>query len=95
MEGTDVEEDLSGRRQAEGDGEDRQSYEQWSIKCQGYQTPAHQLTLQRAELKTLRVANEALSKSRKAKKTRIRDQGTLIVSKAIDSIELKEVEAQL
>ena len=61
----------------------------------GFQVLAHELTLYRAELNALREANKALSKRRKAKKTRLRDKGSLTVSNAIDLIDSRQVDAQL
>ena len=56
---------------------------------------AHELTLAQAELATLRKANEALSKHRRAKKTRVRLGGALIVGDAHDELESKDVDKQL
>ncbi len=42
------------------------------------------MTLISAEVRTLRVANEALSKRRRAKKNRIRQGGTLTIEDAHD-----------
>jgi hypothetical protein len=47
---------------------------------------AHEMTLLLAEVRTLRAANKALSKRRRAKKTRIRQGGALIVEDAQDII---------
>ena len=41
----------------------------------GFQVIAHELTLHRAEIDALREANKALSKRRKAKKTRLSNMG--------------------
>jgi hypothetical protein len=48
-----------------------------------------------AEVRTLRKANEALSKRRRAKKTRIRQGGALTVEDAHDIIAQKEVDEQI
>ena len=40
---------------------------------------AHEITLLSAKVRTLRVANKALSKRRRAKKARVRKGGALIV----------------
>lgn len=42
---------------------------------------AHKVTLIEAELRSFREANEALSKRRRAKKIRIRQEGSAIVGK--------------
>jgi hypothetical protein len=53
------------------------------------------VTLLIAETRTLRKANEALSKRRRAKKTRLRQGGALIVEDAHDIIAQKEVDEQI
>jgi hypothetical protein len=55
---------------------------------------AHEMTLLSAEVRTLRAANEALSKRRRAKKTRIRQGGALTVEDAQDVLSQKEAEEQ-
>jgi hypothetical protein len=55
---------------------------------------AHEMTLLSAEVRTLRAANEALSKRRRAKKTRIRQGGALTVEDAQDVSAQKEAEEQ-
>jgi hypothetical protein len=56
---------------------------------------AHEMTLLSAEVRTLRAANEALSKRRRAKKARIRQSGALIVEDAQDIILQKDVDEQV
>ena len=48
-----------------------------------------------AELRTLRAANEALSKCRRAKKARVRQGGALTVEDAQDIITQKDVDEQV
>ena len=48
-----------------------------------------------AELRTLRAANEALSKRRRAKKTRIRQGGILTIEEAQDIIVQKDIDKQV
>ena len=55
----------------------------------------HKVTLLRAEVKTLREANSSLSKRRKAKKTRIREGGTLSIGEAQDLLDQNDVDTQL
>jgi hypothetical protein len=52
--------------------------------AKGIEALAHSVTLLSTENRTLRKANEALSKRRKAKKTRVRQRGTLSVKDAQD-----------
>ena len=54
---------------------------------------AHQMTLMREELRTLRKANEALSKRRRAKRTRLQDGGSLNLEEAQVLIAAKEGKA--
>ena len=56
---------------------------------------AYNYILLEAEAHSLRAANKALSKCRKAKKKRVRNGGTLTVGNAVDLIESREVDAQL
>ena len=56
---------------------------------------AHENTLLTAEIRTLRKANEALSKRRRAKKTRVRQGGALEVEQVGDIIAQKEAEEQV
>ena len=52
----------------------------------------YEITLLREEVRSLREANQALSKRRRAKKTRVRAGGALSVQDALDLIESKVVE---
>lgn len=63
--------------------------------AKGMESMAHQNTLLTEELRDLRKANEALSKRRRAKKTRVRQGGTLITEDARDILAQKEVQAQI
>jgi hypothetical protein len=63
--------------------------------AKGTEILAHELTLLSAEVRTLRQANEALSKRRRAKKNRIRQGGTLTVEDAHDIISQTEVDEQI
>jgi hypothetical protein len=53
------------------------------------------MTLLSAEVRTLRAANKALSKRRRAKKARIRQEDTLIVEDAQDIIAQRDVDEQV
>jgi hypothetical protein len=53
---------------------------------------AHEVTLLSAEICTLRKANEALSKRRRAKKTYVRQGGALTIEDRLDVLAQKEVE---
>jgi hypothetical protein len=63
--------------------------------AKGVEELAHQNTLLLAECHTLRKANEALSKRRRAKRTRVRHGGALIVEDAWDIVSQKEVDEQV
>jgi len=63
--------------------------------AKGTERLAHELTLVNAELRTLRAANEALSKRRRAKKNRIRQGGALTVKDAHDIMAQDEVNEQI
>jgi hypothetical protein len=56
---------------------------------------AHEMTLLSAEVRTLRAANEALSKRRRAKKARVHQGGALTVEDAQDIIAQKDVDKQV
>ena len=58
--------------------------------AKGTELIAHQMTLLHEEVRTLRKANEALAKRRRAKKTRVRAGGALTVEDARNLIEQKE-----
>jgi len=62
--------------------------------AKGMETLAHTVTLLSAEIDTLRKANEALSKRRRAKKTRLRQGGALSIEDAQDILAQKDAEAQ-
>jgi hypothetical protein len=53
------------------------------------------MTLLSAEVRTLRAPNEALSKRRRAKKTRVRQGGALTVEDAQDILAQKDVDEQV
>jgi len=55
----------------------------------------HQVALLRAEVSSLRTANEALSKRRRAKRTRIQLSGSLTVQDAQDLLDQKDVDEQI
>jgi len=63
--------------------------------AKGTERLAHELTLVNAELRTLRAANEALSKRRRAKKNRIRQGGALTVEDAHNIMAQDEVNEQI
>lgn len=63
--------------------------------AKGTEILAHQNTLLAAEVHTLRKANEALSKRRRAKKNRIRQGGALTIEDAHDILAQEEVDAQI
>jgi hypothetical protein len=63
--------------------------------AKGTQALAHSVTLLTAEVRTLQKANEALSKRRRAKKTRVRLGGSLTVEDAQDTLAQKEVQEQV
>ena len=63
--------------------------------AKGMEAMAHSVTLLTAENHTLRKANEALSKRRRAKKSRIREGGALTIEDARDILAQREVEEQL
>ena len=56
---------------------------------------AYELTLANAEIRTLRAANKALSKRRRAKKNRIRQGGALTIEDTHDIIAQDEVDEQI
>jgi hypothetical protein len=58
---------------------------------QGYMAVMHQMALLRAEVSSLRKANEALSKRRRAKRTRVQLGGSLVVQDAKDLLDQKAV----
>jgi hypothetical protein len=70
-------------------------FETVTALAKGTERLAHELTLVNAELRTLRAANEALSKRRRAKKNRIRQGGALTVEDAHDIMAQNEVDEQI
>ena len=63
--------------------------------AKGAKAMMHEVALLRSENKILRTANEALSKRRRAKKTRVRLGGPLIVGDGQDLLAQKDVDEQL
>ncbi|RDW79427.1 hypothetical protein BP6252_04065 [Coleophoma cylindrospora] len=61
----------------------------------GAKAMMHEVALLRAEVSTLRRANEALSKRRRAKRTRLQHGGTLTVGEAQSMMAQADVDAQL
>jgi hypothetical protein len=55
----------------------------------------HQIALLCGEVETLRKANKGLSKSRRAKKTRVRLGGTLMVQDTEDILDQRNVDEQI
>ena len=56
---------------------------------------AHKITLLSAEVRTLRAANKALSKRRRAKKARVRQGGTLTIENTQDILAQKDIDKQV
>jgi len=63
--------------------------------AKGTEILAHEVTLLTAEVRTLRKANKVLSKRRRAKKTRIRQGGALIIEDALDILAQKDAKEQV
>ena len=63
--------------------------------AKGTELLAHQVTLLTAETRTLRKANEALSKRRRAKKNRICQGGALTIEDAHNILAQEEVDEQI
>ena len=63
--------------------------------AKGTQALAHSVTLLTAEVRSLQKANDALSKRRRAKKTRVRLGEALTVGDVQDAIDQREVNEQL
>ena len=55
----------------------------------------HEVALLRAEVKTLRAANSSLAKRRRAKKTRVREGGTLSIGEGQDLLDQRDADTQL
>ena len=62
--------------------------------AKGTEILAHEITLLLAEVRILRVANKALSKRYRAKKTRVRQGGALTIEDTQDILAQKEAEEQ-
>lgn len=62
--------------------------------AKGTELIAHEITLLRSEVRTLRKANQALAKRRRAKRTRIQAGGALSVGDALELLEQKEATRQ-
>jgi hypothetical protein len=60
--------------------------------AKGTEILAHKVTLLLAEIRTLRKVYKALSKRRRAKKTRVRQGGALTVEESLNIIAQKDVE---
>ncbi len=69
-------------------------FETVAALAKGTEILAHEMTLLSAEVRMLRAANKALSKRRRAKKTRVRQGGALTVEDAQDVLAQKEAEEQ-
>jgi len=63
--------------------------------ARGMERIAHGFTLMQKEVRDLRLANEALSKRRRAKKTRIRKGGALTVKDARNILAQKEIKVSI
>lgn len=70
-------------------------YDVIDAQARGMSKMAHRLVLLEAELKDVRAANEVLSKRRRAKKTRLRQGGSLSFQEAEDLAASKEVDTQI
>ena len=70
-------------------------FETVAALAKGTEILAHQNTLLAAENHILRLANEALSKRRRAKKSRVCEGGALIVEDALDVLAQKDAEKEV
>ena len=70
-------------------------YDIIDAQARGMSKMAHKLVLLEAELKDVRTANEVLSKRRRAKKTRLRQGGSLSFQEAEDLVAAEEVNTQI
>jgi hypothetical protein len=70
-------------------------FETVAALAKGTEILAHEVTLLSAELRSLRQANEALSKRRRAKRTRLRQGGVLTIEDAHDILAQEEVNEQI
>ena len=65
------------------------------VLTKGTRKIMHKMDLMEAEIHDLRAANEALSKRRRAKKTRLRKGGSLSILEAQELGDQMEVEVQI
>jgi hypothetical protein len=63
--------------------------------AKGMEAFAHRVSIMNAEITTLRKANEALSKRKKAKRTHVHKGGALSVGEATDILTQREVDEQM
>jgi hypothetical protein len=63
--------------------------------AKGTEVLVHKVTLLISEVNTLRKANEALSKRKRAKRTHVQKGGTLSAEEAADILTRKEVDEQM
>ena len=70
-------------------------FETVTALAKGTERMAHEMTLMSAEVRTLRAANEALSKRRRARKARVCQGGAITVEDAQDIIAQKDVDEQV
>jgi hypothetical protein len=70
-------------------------FEAMTQLAKGTEVLAHRLILAEGQISILEKANEALSKRRRAKKTRIRQGGTLSIGEAKDILTQKEIDVQI
>ncbi|EDN99830.1 hypothetical protein SS1G_02688 [Sclerotinia sclerotiorum 1980 UF-70] len=63
--------------------------------AKGTERLAHENTLLNTEIRTLRTANEALNKRRRAKKTQLRQGGVLTGQEALDILSQQEIDIQI
>ena len=55
----------------------------------------HEMALMRAEIKDLRQANETLSRRRRAKRTRLRNRGSMTIQEGQDLIDQMDIDTQV
>jgi hypothetical protein len=70
-------------------------FETVATLAKGTELLAHQLTLVTAENRILREANQALSRRRRAKKTRVRQGGALTIEDVQDVLARRDIEEQV
>ncbi len=66
-----------------------------ALLARGIEVLVHKVTLLSAEIRTLRLANKALSKRRRAKKTRLRQGSALSIGDANNILSQREVTEQI